>query len=447
MLDLLIKNAVIVTSTGSAQADLGVRAGRVAAVGTRLGSSAEEVDGSGLHLLPGLIDVHVHFREPGLTYKEDFGSGTLAAAAGGVTTIHDMPNTPPVVATGAILQAKRALVEPKAWVDFGLYGVILPDNEEQLEGLAEAGAMGYKLYLGETTGNNPTPDDGTIYAAFRRIARLGLVVGVHAENNPILQRLKRELQAAGRTDPRAHLDSRPAFVEAEAVERAATIAEAAGCRLHIHHLSTRDGLERVVAARRRGVRITCEALVSHLELDDAAYERYGNLVKVNPPLREREHVEALWAGLQRGEIDCVATDHAPHSAEEQSLENVWDAHGGWIGVETMLPLLLTEVAAGRLSLEQLVRLTSEAPARLYEHWPRKGSLQVGADADFVLVDLQARYRLNQATLHSKHPVTPFHGWDLVGRPVATYLRGTCVAREGEPQGQPRGCFLPAPRPS
>jgi allantoinase len=440
-LDLVVKDAVIVTSAGSGRADLGVRDGRVAAVGSGLGTAAEVIEAGELHLVPGLIDVHVHFREPGLTYKEDFGSGSLAAACGGVTTVHDMPNTPPVVASGEILRAKRALVEPKAWVDFGLYGVILPDNEAELDGLAEAGAMGYKLYLGETTGNNPTPDDGAIYAAMRRIARRGLIVGVHAENNPILQRLRRDLRAQGRTDPRAHLESRPAFVEAEAVERAATLAEAAGCRVHIHHLSTRDGLERVVAARRRGARITCEVLVSHLALDDAAYARYGNLVKVNPPLREPEHVAALWDGLRAGLIDCIATDHAPHSAEEQALESVWEAHGGWIGVETMLPLLLTDVAAGRLSLEQMVRLTSENPARLYGHWPRKGSLQVGADADFVLVDLAARYRLDQTKLHSKHPVTPFDGWELTGRPVATYLRGTCVAREGEPVGAQRGRFL------
>jgi dihydroorotase len=274
------------------------------------------------------------------------------------------------------------------------------------------------------------------------------VVGVHAENNPVLQRLRRDLQAAGRTDPRAHLDSRPAFVEAEAVARAANLAEAAGCRVHIHHLSTRDGLERVVEARRRGGRISCEGLVSHLVLDDSAYERYGNLVKLNPPIRPREHVEALWAGLRGGLIDCIATDHAPHSAEEQALANVWAAHGGWIGVETMLPLLLTQVAAGRLALTDVVRLASEQPARLYGHYPRKGSLQVGADADFVLVDLAARYRLDQATLHSKHPVTPFHGWELVGRPQATYLRGVCVVREGQAQGAPRGRFLRPPlRPS
>lgn len=438
MFDLLVRNGTLVTEAGRFEADLAILDGRVAAIGHGLGAARETVDARGLHILPGLVDVHVHFRDPGLTYKEDFGSGTRAAAAGGVTTVHDMPNTQPPVATATIFRDKLAAVREKAHVDFGLYGIVLPDNEQQLEAIAAEGAVGFKLYMGETTGHNPCPDDGVIFGALRRTGALGLVIGVHAENNPVLQRLKSELKAAGRTDPRAHLDSRPWFVEAEAVARAAQLAEGAGGRLHVHHLSTRQGLERVVAAKQRGVSITCEALVSHLVLDDTAYETYGNLAQLNPPIRQREHVEALWAGIAVGQIDCIATDHAPHSAEEQARENVWEALGGWIGVETMLPLLLTQVAAGRISLERLVSLTSANPARIYGHYPRKGSLQVGADADFVLVDLAARYRLDQARLHSKTPLTPFDGWQLAGRPVATYLRGGCIMRENEILGAPGG---------
>ena len=439
--DLLIKNGTLATSGGEVRADLAVRDGKIAAIGHDLGSASGQVDATGLHLLPGLLDIHVHFRDPGVTYKEDFGTGTRGAAAGGVTTIHDMPNTLPVVGTREAFAQKLAEVAPKAHVDFGLYGVILPDNEEHLVGLAGAGAIGFKLYLGETVGEIPTPDDGTIFAAFRRIAELGLVVGVHAENNPILQRLRDELRAAGRVDARAHLDSRPDFIEAEAIDRAATIAAATGCRLHIHHLSTRAGLERVRLARERGTRVTCEAIVAHLVLDETAYEQYGNLVKLNPPVRARDHVDALWAGIAAGQIDCIATDHAPHSAEEQARSNVWEAQGGWIGVETMLPLLLTKVAEGCLSLADLVRLTSENPARLYGHFPTKGSLHIGADADIVLVDLQQRWRLEQTRLHSRHPVTPYDGWQMTGRPVATYLRGRCVARDGIAIGDPGGRFL------
>jgi dihydroorotase len=208
--DLVVAGATIVTAAGELRSDFAVKAGKVAAIGIGL-EAARRVDGTGLHVLPGLIDIHVHFREPGLTYKEDFGVGTQAAAVGGVTTVHEMPNTAPATATGWLFHEKVEAVSPHAHVDFGLYGVILQDNESELALMAAQGAMGFKLFMGQTTGNNPCPDDGVIYGAFREIARLGLVVGVHAENNPILQRLKRELRETGRTDPRAHLESRPAF--------------------------------------------------------------------------------------------------------------------------------------------------------------------------------------------------------------------------------------------
>jgi dihydroorotase len=444
MLDLVVTGGTIVSADGAVRADLGVRDGRVVSVGLDLGEAAERVDADGLHVLPGLIDVHVHFRDPGMTSKEDFGSGSRAAAAGGVTTVFDMPNTSPPVSTADRWRAKYETVAPKAHVDFGLYGVVAQDNTDQLAPMAEAGAMGFKLFMGQTTGDNACPDDGTIFAAFRIAAELGLVVGAHAENNPVLQLLKKELRAAGRTDPRAHLDSRPAFVEAEAVSRAATLAAAAGNHLHIHHLSTREGLERVRHARSLGTRISCEALVAHLLLDEESYDTHGNLVQLNPPIRPAEHVDALWDGVGRREIDCVATDHAPHTADEQARENVWEACGGFVGVETLLPLMLTQVAAGRLSLPRLVELTSANPARIYGVHPRKGSLSVGADADFVLVDTARHAVVQGESLHSLHGVTPYEGWKTIGAPVGTWLRGRCVARDGEPVGGPSGSLV---RPS
>lgn len=438
MLDLLVTGGIVVSPEGAVRADLGIRDGRVVSLGADLGAAVETVDAEGLHLLPGLIDIHVHLRDPGMTAKEDFGSGTRAAAVGGVTTVFDMPNTLPPVSTAELWRAKHETVAPKAHVDFALYGMVGRDNTDDLVGMAEAGAIGFKLFMGQTTGNNPCPDDGTIFKAFRIAAELGLVVGAHAENNPVLQVLKAELAAAGRIDARAHLDSRPAFVEAEAVSRAATLAAAAGNHLHIHHLSTREGLERVRFARSLGTRMSAEALVGHLLLDDEAYDTMGNLVQLNPPIRPGEHVNALWDGLLAGEIDCVATDHAPHTAEEQARANVWDACGGFIGVETMLPLMLTEVAAGRLTLPKLVELTSANPAKIYGLHPRKGALTIGADADFVLVDTDRHAVVDGAALHSRHPVTPYAGRKTVGAAVGTWVRGRQVAADGEPVGDPVG---------
>lgn len=420
---------------------MGIKDGRIASIGAYLGPAREEYDAGSLHVLPGLVDVHVHFREPGMEYKEDFSTGSLAAAAGGVTTVFDMPNTDPPTSTGEALQKKRGLASGRSYVDFGLYGVILQDNEKELDRLHFEGAMGLKLFMGETTGQNPCPDDGAIFAAFRRAAELGMVVGVHAENDPVLQRLKNELKQGGREDPIAHLESRPPFVEAEAVGRAVTLAEAAGNRLHVHHLSTREGEQIVRLARSRGLPVTCEALISHLLFDDSAYERYGNLIQLNPPIRSREHVEHLWHAIKRGRIDCVATDHAPHSLEEQNQTNVWEGVGGFIGVETLMPLILDCVARDRLSLDRAVQLCSENPARIYGLYPRKGSLTVGADADFVLVDLAASHLLSNDRLHSKNPLSPYDGWEVRGRPVATYLRGRCIISEDEPVGAPSGTML------
>lgn len=410
----------------------------IAAVGTDLGTAEQEVDARSLHVLPGLVDVHVHFREPGMEYKEDFSSGSSAAAVGGVTTVVDMPNTDPPTSTGQMLRQKRKLALEKSHVDFGLYGVILQDNLDDLEDLASEGALGFKLFMGETTGKISCPDDGVIFTAFRLAAELGLPVGVHAENDPVLQRLKQELKATKRTDPRAHLDSRPWFVEAEAVSRALFLAEGAGNHLHVHHLSTLQGAKQIARAKQRGLPVSCEVLIAHLLMDEGAYELYGNLVQLNPPIRQREHVEYLWTALNRGQIDCVATDHAPHSTEEQTRENVWEGVGGFIGVETLLPLLLECVSRGKMSLERLVQVSSENPARIYSLYPKKGSLEIGADADLVLVDLQAAYQLDSRDLHSKHPITPYDGWQVRGRPLATYVRGRCVFREGQLVCHPGG---------
>ncbi|XVQ07329.1 allantoinase AllB [Spirillospora sp. CA-255316] len=439
--ELVVRGGTIVTPDGRIRADLGVRDGSVCAVGAGLPPASREVDATGLLVLPGLVDAHVHFRDPGMDYKEDFGSGSRAAAVGGVTTVFDMPNTLPPVATAQGFHDKLTAVAPKAHVDFGLYGMLGQDNADEIAGMAAEGAMGLKLFMGQTTGDNPCPDDGAIYAGLREAAAAGLVVGVHAENNPLLQQLGRELRALGRTDTRAHLESRPDLVEVEAVTRIVTLTSAVGTQLHIHHLSTGAGLERVMQLRALGHRVSVEVLVGHLTLNEDAYEEFGNLVKLNPPIRPQRDVDALWAGLARGDVDVIATDHAPHSAEEQHETNVWHAHGGWIGVETLLPILLTQAAHGRLTLSDIVRMCSHTPARNWHVGERKGHLNVGADADFVLVDEHRRSTIVAEKLHSLHPLTPYDGWETVGAVRATYLRGNPVAEDGEPVGPPRGVHL------
>ena len=392
-------------------------------------------------IIPGLVDAHVHLRDPGMTEKEDFGSGTRAAAAAGVTTVIDMPNTVPPVATSDIFTAKLSRVQASAHVDFGLYGMLGQDNGQEIAKLATLGALGLKLFMGQTTGDNPCPDDAAIYAGLRRAKEAGLVVGVHAENDKLLRFLATELRESGRTDPMAHLESRPSFVEEEAVSRILTLARAAGVQLHIHHLSTSGGLELLKAARANGQDVTCEVLIAHLVLDDTAYARHGNLIKLNPPIRPASDVAALWQGVARGQVDVLATDHAPHTIEEQRAGDVWRAPSGFIGLETFLPLMMTEVANGRLTLEQVVRLASKKPASIWKIDDRKGHLGVGADADFNLVDLNAEGTVRSERLHSRNPVSPYEGWRTKGAVRATYLRGTLIAKDGEPIGDPTGAFV------
>jgi allantoinase len=442
--DLTIRGGLVVSKGIHAVIDVAITAGRVAALGTDLGPAATTWDARGLLVLPGLVDGHVHFREPGMTAKEDFASGTRSAAAGGVTTVIDMPNTLPPVSTLDEFKRKRDLVQPSAFVDFGLFGMLSEDSVDDIRDLAEAGACGLKLFMGETTGNNACPSDGAILAGLREAAAAKLVVGAHAENDSVLHLLRRELMAAGRTDAIAHLESRPDFVEVEAIQRFLTLAQAVEAKAHIHHLSTLHGLDAVAVAKARGARVTVEVLVAHLLLDAAAYDVYGNLIKLNPPIRPAMDRNALRTAARLGHIDSIGSDHAPHTGAEKAADNVWEAASGFIGVETMLPLLLNEVHAGLFSIDTLVQLCCAGPAKIWD-LQGKGALSPGSDADVVLVDPDHAWKIDARNLHSKHKVTPFDGWDVTGRVVATLLRGIPVYRDGEVVGSAQGAMV-RPRP-
>lgn len=439
--DLWIKNGKVATPQGVYIADLVIQNGKITGIGSAdqfMVDAEKTINAHGLTILPGLVDDHVHFREPGLGYKEDFESGSKAAAAGGVTTIMDMPNTNPPLTTVERFHQKRDLVHERAYVDFGFYAAIVSDNVDQLVDLAQAGAIGYKLFMGETTGYVRCPDDGELYQAFQNARKANRRVGAHAENDFILQHLKADLIAQGRKDARAHLDMRPAFAEEEAIQRALILSEAAGNKFHVFHLSTFQGLELIKRAKIKGLPVTTEVLVGHLLFNDDAYEKLGNLIKLNPPIRSREHQEALWKGLKEGWIDNIATDHAPHSFEEKTAEDVWKASAGFIGVETALPLMLTQVNQGRLSIEQYVRAACENPAKTWGLYPRKGAIQIDADADLVVVDMGAEDIIRANKLHNKNTLNPYEGWKVRGIPVTTILRGQIIMQDREIIGKPSG---------
>lgn len=454
--DLVITNGRIVTADLDFLGAIAVRDGVIVAIGepADMPPADETLDASGLTILPGAIDVHVHFRDPGYDHKEDWESGTIAAAFGGVTTVFDMPNTIPTVDNPVALAQKHEIAASKAHVDYGLYAVLGESSLEHVQALAEAGIIGFKLYMGNTFGRIPSPSTGVMLELFEKVAPTGLRVSLHAETNSVMERRETALRAAGRNTPLDHLASRPAVVAIEAVERAATLAEWTGARIHVLHISSADELRPLAEAKARGVDVTGETGPHYLMLGTDDYARFKGVIRVNPPVREASNHEPLWAALKSGLIDMVATDHAPHTPEEKQREIIWEVDCGFPGVETQMPLMLTAVAQGRLTLQDYVRASSLAPAKTFGLYPQKGALAPGSDADFALVDLDANWTIRDADLHSRSRISPFDGRPVKGRVRHTIVRGRFVVRDGKLMDETRGTGrsvhsiqnMPAPAP-
>lgn len=432
-LDLIIRNGTLVSSSGRRVADVGVADGRIAAIKPPgvLGDATAELDATGLHVLPGVIDEHVHFRQPGFEAEEDWLTGSRAAVMGGVTTVLEMPNTVPPTDSVAAAQQKLALAAARSLCDFGIHG-LAGGSVAAVAGLIGSGLIvGLKVFLGPTTGGHRAPDDSVLRHLLELARAAGLRVGFHAEGESLIRGAEDRLRAAGRTDAAAHLESRPVAAEVAAIERAGQLLRETGAQGHIFHLTSREGLAAVERWRAAGVELTCEATPHHLLLGLDTYQRHGGLARVNPPIRGEPHASALLAALADGRIDCLGSDHAPHLADAKRRPAIWDVPAGFAGVETLLPLMLTEVHQGRLSLGRLVSATSEQPARAWGLWPRKGAVEVDSDADLTLVDMARPGVVRAADLHGKNNATPFDGRQTVGAPVATIVRGHVVMRDGE----------------
>lgn len=443
--DLLLIGGTAVTPEGIIRADIAIADGRIAGIYPpgQAPAAAQTLDLTGLHVLPGLIDAHVHFREPGSTHKEDWLSGSTAAVMGGITTVLEMPNTVPPVTDPQRLTEKAAIAGRKSYVDFGLFAVVVDSNLDQIEPLQAAGAIGFKIFLGETTGNLPAPDNGGVYRAMQSVARTGLRLGFHAEDRSITDHFRALVMAEGGNDLPAHTRARPSIAEAEAISRIITLAKYADCPVHIYHLAAGESVELIRRGREWGVDVTAETCAQYLFLDvtDPAVAALGGRARINPPLRSREHAERLWDGLLSGGIDFISSDHAPHAPADKQAPNIWAAACGMPGVETTLPLMLNEVNRGRLSLAHLVRIMAEGPARTWGLWPRKGSLRPGADADLTVIDLGAVRTICSEAQHGKQKFTPFDGLHVQGWPVHTIVGGRMVVRDGQIAGEPGGRWL------
>jgi allantoinase len=446
--DLLIRGGR--SAEDDAPIDVAVADGVIAAIGPSLDGDARElIDATGLVALPGGIDPHVHFNEPGLrTGSEGFASGSAALAAGGVTTAIEMPlNASPATTTVAALDAKLAAVAHQSRVDFALWGGLVPGNLEQLQPLADRGVAGFKAFMSETgVADFVAADDLTLYEGMSRIASTGRLLAVHAESDTITRELTLRAVTQGRLTVRDYLESRPAIAETEAIARAIELAAATGCPLHIVHVSTGRGVMLVTEARQRGIDVTCEVTAHHLVFTDEDAERLGALAKCAPPLRDADEVAALWAGLADGRVSFVVSDHSPATPESRAGDP-FTAWGGITGCQSTLEVLLTEgVSADRLTVAQIADRFAGAAARRFGLPGGKGSLKVGAVADIALVRLGDTRVLKAQELRYRNRLSPYVGRTLTARVVATILRGAPIYRDGELVGEPRGRLI-TPKPT
>ena len=438
----LILTGDLVTPTGVLRGGgLGVSGGRIVAVWPSTppdARAAETLDASGCWVLPGAIDAHVHcFSAP----QEGFVHATRAAAAGGVTTIVEMPyDAGAPVNARPVLDRKIERLREEAVVDVALLGTIRKTGGlDEIEPLADGGVCGFKVSMFETDPQRfPKIADGELLQAFRRSREVGLPVGVHAEDGDIIDPLVAAARAAGRTYPRAHCETRPPVSETAAVALGLELAAATQVQFHVYHASLPRSFELVERYRQQGLSVTAETCPHYLLLDEGDMDHLGGFGKINPPLRAPDAVAGLWDLLAQGRVDLVSSDHAPWPAERKTdRADIFANASGAPGVETLLPLVYSAgVAAGRLSIEQCVAVLAERPARTFKLFPRKGQLAPGADADLVILDPRVSWTLRAADLHSSAGWTPYEGREMEGRVVRTVVRGKTVYLDGTVVGAP-----------
>ena len=419
--DLLIKGGITATPNGIAEADVGVTGGRIVTIGALANAKAAEVfDAKGLHVLPGVIDTQVHFREPGNEHKEDLETGSRAAVLGGVTGVFEMPNTNPPTTTRAAIEDKLSRAKNRVHCDYAFYAGATPQNVGALADLERMpGVCGVKAFLGSSTGTLLLSHPDDILAALKSGTRR---MAVHSEDEDRLE-ARKNVRVNG--DPRSHPVWRDEETARASTERVLRLAREAGRRLHVLHVTTAEELPLLAAARDL---VTVETTPQHLTLAaPECYERLGAYAQMNPPIRDARHRDALWQAVREGLIDVIGSDHAPHTREEKD-KTYPDTPSGMPGVQTLATILLDHVNAGRMTLERFVDLTSASAARIFGI-ASKGRLARGFDADFTIVDLKKKRKIENSWIASRCGWTPFDGMITTGWPVATIIRGKTVMRD------------------
>lgn len=442
-LDLAVHGGTVVTASGRARLHVHVSEGRIVDVGPEPLDAERVVDATGLHILPGMVDTHVHLMDPGDTSREDFPTGTAAAAARGVTTIVEHTHGHPV-RTLAELEDKRRHLQGRSHVDYGLAAHVWPEHLADLAELWSAGIAFYKIFTCTTHGV-PGLEPATLKRALETIAGFGGACLMHCEDESITEDIERRLRAAGRHDGAVVFEWRSREAEIVAVTVAAELVRLTGARATIAHVSNPDAAQVVARARADGADLAAETCPQYLLLREDDVLTEGALRKFTPPARARTDADedAMWSLLRDGVLTHLSTDHAPATREQKREGGIWDVHFGLPGLDTTLPVLLDATIRGKLALEDVARLYSVVPARRYG-LPTKGRLAPGADADLVLVDMDGHWTVRDEDVISKAGWTPYAGRRLDGAIVGSYLRGRRIAADASPDGEPGGQFLPGP---
>ena len=448
MVDTLITGGTVVTPRGQERLDVALKDGRIEGLlepDTPTGAK-ETIDASGKHILPGAIDIHFHVRAPAYPQRGTVASETRAAAAGGVTTLFEMPISKPCCATPEVFRQRRELFAKDAYVNFALYGAPGMLNPDYVSGMVDEGAIGFKIFMTEAPKGRDDefiglclPEEGEQFEALQLVADTGLVTVVHAESSPLLKHFSAKLEQTGRNDPETHGESRPPVVEAVAIAKLLTMNEAAGAKMHIAHVSCRAAVN-ALRKFQPFMDVTGETCPQYLLFTEQALSRYGSYAKINPPLRTEDDQEALWEALQDGTLISVTTDHSPFAVEEKekAKTDIWAAPPGAPGIEELVPGMLDAAASGKVTLEQAVNLISTNGAKRFGLYPQKGAIQKGADADLVIVDLEAQTTIDKNELFTKAKLCDYlyDGMTFQGKVLTTIVGGETVYHEGEVTGQP-----------
>ena len=425
MFDLIIRNATVIQPERGARADVAVQDGKIVSIQDIISEPAtREIDATGLHLLPGMIDVHVHFNEPGRTEWEGIATGSAAFAAGGGTTFFDMPlNSSPPLLTKEDFESKQKLMLEKSHTNFALWGGLTPENMDKLPELAACGVIGFKAFMSNSGIDEfQSIDDANLFEGMQIAAELGLPVAVHAESDTLTAAFTKRIREQGGSSVRDYLDSRPVVAELEAIQKAILYAEHTGAKLHIVHISTSKGVELVTQAKARGVDVTAETCAHYLWFTEESVEELGAVAKCAPPLRSIAERDALIESVIRGDVDIVSSDHSPSDPELKERADFFDVWGGVAGVQSSYNVMLTLAAKEGLGLRRVVEMLASNPAKRFG-LKHKGEISEGFDADLVLVNLKEEFELQKEDLKMKHQLSPYVAESFTGVIKNTFVGG------------------------